>query len=468
MIKGKNMLSFFIGMVILVTAVFPITAYAEPPEVDFTISNPYKDVDWNTNEKINYKANLHCHTWASDGNYDVRDIIKMHYDLGYDALALTDHGIVDKSWTSDENYSKTISILLGYFKTWEFRKDKSLFPKMPNYLTEEEYIQYTTPDKDQNGRYMIHVPNGIEHNPTSFNNAHVNSWYADYGNGILGGTSDYETPISNVDALGGLSVINHPGEYSRARYEDNPEKAYNEDYDYYINKYADVLSRYDSCIGIDMNSKGDGRTRNDRKLWDILLQRLVPTGRNVFGIATSDAHKMSAVDTGWIVYCTNKGNTAETLRECLETGSFFAGARNIENVKELAFIEAQLGKKITGKDGTWSVKDSLNQPVVKSVAVDEAEDTITIDVDNALLVYWIADGKVIATGNTIDLDNHYYNDEIGSYVRAEIFGEGGILYSQAFTLDYNGAPSGEEVRFFDWNIIWRKIKEALIGVIKVD
>ena len=454
--KCKRIAAVIFGIVILATAMLPTMASAAA-EVDFTISNPYKNVNWNTNEKINYKANLHCHTWASDGKINVNDMIEMHYDLGYDALAITDHGTVNYSWTKD-SYVKTIAGLMGLVKRKEL--------KMPTYLTDERYEEITT-GVGRDGQGMIQVPYGIEHNPTSFNNAHVNSWYADYGHGVLGGTSDYETPISNVDALGGVSVINHPGEYSSARHEDDPEKAYNEDYDYYINKYADVLSRYDSCIGIDMNSKGDGRTRNDRKLWDILLQRLVPTGRNVFGIATSDAHKMSAVDTGWIVYCTNKGNTAETLRECLETGSFFAGARNIENVKELAFIEAQLGKKITGKDGTWSVKDSLNQPVVKSVAVDEAEDTITIDVDNALLVYWIADGKVIATGNTIDLDNHYYNDEIGSYVRAEIFGEGGILYSQAFTLDYNGAPAGEEVRFFDWNIIWRKIKEALIGVIKV-
>ena len=61
---------------------------------------------------------------------------------------------------------------------------------------------------------MLRVPYGIENNPTSFNNSHVNSWFVDYGNGVLGGTSDYETPIKNVEELGGLSVINHPGEYT--------------------------------------------------------------------------------------------------------------------------------------------------------------------------------------------------------------------------------------------------------------
>ena len=36
-----------------------------------------------------------------------------------------------------------------------------------------------------------------------------------------------------------------------------------------------AINKYDSCIGIDINSKGDGRTRYDRKLWDILLSKVV-------------------------------------------------------------------------------------------------------------------------------------------------------------------------------------------------
>ncbi len=452
----KRIAAVVFGIVILATAILPTMTYAAA-EVDFTISNPYKNVNWNTTEKINYKANLHCHTWASDGKLNVDETIETHYALGYDALAITDHGTVNYSWTSD-SYVKTIAALMGLVKRKEL--------KMPTYLTDERYEEITT-GVGRDGHGMIQVPYGNEQNPTSFNNAHVNTWFVDYGHGVLGGTSDYETPISNVDELGGLSVINHPGEYSSARDEDDPEKAYNDKYSYYINKYADVLKRYDSCIGIDMNSKGDGRTRNDRKLWDILIQKVAPTGRNVFGICTSDAHKKSAIDTGWIIYTTNDGNTVESFRECLETGSFFGGARNIENVKEVAILEAETGKKLADKNGQWHADQGIPQPQVKNIAIDEAEDTITIEADNALTVHWIADGEVIAVGNTIDLDDYYYQDKIGCYVRAEIFGDGGILYSQPFLLDYSGAPSAEDVRFFDWNSIWRAIKDAIIGVIKV-
>ena len=202
-------------------------------------------------------------------------------------------------------------------------------------LTEERYNEITT-GVDRNGRPMIEVPMGIEQNPTSLNSAHVNSWFADYGDGVVGGTSNYEEVISNVDIEGGLSVINHPGEYTKAKEEECQADAYNEDdiwYDYVINKFTNILTTYDSCIGIDINSKKDGRTKYDRKLWDILLSKVVPTGRNVFAIATTDAHQLDKVGCAWTDLCMPE-NTAENVQTCLENGSFFAVSRYIKNEEE--------------------------------------------------------------------------------------------------------------------------------------
>ena len=80
------------------------------------------------------------------------------------------------------------------------------------------------------------------------------------------------------------------------------------------------------------------------------------------------------------------------------------------------------------------------------VEFDENEDTIALTAENALIVHWIANGKVIQVGTTIDLDD--YSDKIGSYVRAEAYGEGGVMYTQAFTLEYDGAPAAAEREFF--------------------
>ena len=126
------------------------------------------------------------------------------------------------------------------------------------------YTEYDDNGNAENS--MLRVPFGNEQNPTSFNNAHVCSWFVNYGNDTIGGTSDYETPIKNVDKLGGLCVINHPGEYSGARNVANYDEAYNTDnvkFKYVVDKFANILEKYPACLGIDVNSKGDYRTRYD-------------------------------------------------------------------------------------------------------------------------------------------------------------------------------------------------------------
>ncbi|MBQ4571945.1 MAG: hypothetical protein IJA80_01550 [Clostridia bacterium] len=420
-------------------------------DVDYTINNPYGTVDFDSWGQ--YKADLHCHTTASDGDADMDEMIEEHYAQGYDALALTDHGIVSQNWTSvySRNYYKIVSLISN-------KKPLTVTP-----LTEERYQEITT-GVGRDGRPMIEIPMGIEQNPTSLNNAHVNSWYTEYGDGIVGGTSNYEEVIKNVDATGGLSVINHPGEYTSAKEEECTADAYDENdiwYSYVIKKFANILTTYDSCIGIDINSKQDGRTKYDRKLWDILLGKVVPTGRNVFAIATTDAHQLDKVGCAWTNLCMPENN-AENIRTCLQNGAFFAVSRYIKNADEMAQFSLETGID-WGTEFEQDIRDeSLPAPKVTDIVVDEANDTISLSVENALTVHWIADGKVIHVGNTIDLDE--YSDEIGSYVRAEAFGHGGVLYTQAFTLEYDNAPEANDSFFFDFGNILAEIKYYIIEI----
>jgi hypothetical protein len=303
---------------------------------------------------------------------------------------------------------------------------------------------------------MLRVPYANEQNPTSLNNAHVNTWFVDYGNGVVGGTSDYETPIKAVDELGGLSVINHPGEYTNARDEEYTADAYDESYSYYIDKFESLLLKYPSCIGIDMNSKGDSRTRFDRKLWDIMLMDLAPAGRNVLGIATSDAHRTTAAYTGYTMMIMPE-NTVENLYNCMDAGEFFAASKCLGNHEELQEIAtylinngdeaaAEIGIDIINRqaedyNAKYEAPLDVDAPAVNEIVVDDAEDSIKLDVDDALCIRWISNGKTVAYGDEIDLDD--YSSEVGSYIRAEIFGEGGIVYTQAMLLEYEGAPEHE-------------------------
>ena len=67
-------------------------------EKNYLIDSPYDEVNWNTWRA--YKTQLHCHTNASDGYLTVREVVQLSYDLGYDILAITDHGTLNRGWNN--------------------------------------------------------------------------------------------------------------------------------------------------------------------------------------------------------------------------------------------------------------------------------------------------------------------------------------------------------------------------------
>lgn len=478
---------------LMLTAALPMASFAAG-DVDYKIKNTYADVDFDTFGQ--YKADLHSHTTASDGEATLKEMTEAHYSYDFDIVAVSDHGTNDLGW-ANQNYNDCLHFFIKTFKSGRGQTIEGLDYEG----TTADGVKYTYTESDKGDYYtqysadgtaghtMMRVPYAIENNPTSLNNAHVNSWFVPYADGRLGGTSDYITPISNIDALGGLSVINHPGEYTNARDEVYTADAYDTDtfhYKYVVSKFAGLLTEYHTCLGIDVNSKGDSRTRFDRKLYDLLLQRVVPTGRNVYCLATSDAHSVGATYSGYTMMCMPE-NTVANLKSCMEKGEFFACSKNLGNYDEIKLIADALaadsdpakkafGDKLTETykkietelaDGDQHTKYNapfdVEAPTVTGVSVDEAEDTITITAEDALLVRWIADGKQIATGETIDLDD--YSEQIGSYVRAEIFGEGGIVYAQPFTLEYDGAPEAGDNSYVDFWLLASIVPDTIVRLL---
>ena len=478
-------------------------AFAADADVDYKINNPYANVNFDTFKA--YKADLHCHTTFSDGSNPLPDMVERHYELGFDILAITDHGTNFYGYIEQKNHylpaMKVISLVKNGFMDGTALKVSGTAKNGNAYNVDfsfygDEYYTQTMPDSSK-GQDMLAVPFGIENNPTSFNNAHVNSWFVEYGHGYLGGTSDYATPIKAVQELGGLSVINHPGEYTNARDEIYTADAYNKDnavYNYKINMFENLLLDNSTCIGIDINSKGDARTRFDRKLWDIMLKDIVPYGRNVLAIATSDAHNLGIVDSGYTMHYLSE-NTSANLKANMAQGGFFAGSKYVGNYDELAAVRDEaaaiqtpeakalfdildpLVKKIAeenarGEKGSrFEADKDIAAPLFTNVVVDDKEDTISLEAENAAVIHWIADGKVIHVGSEIDLDD--YSSQIGSYVRAEAYGEGGVMYTQAFTLEYNGAPKAAERKvFYDFGQIITKICDVpvrfLVSILPVN
>ena len=481
--KTKKALSIF--LVLALCFAFCLPAFAA---TTVTISNPYENIDWST---VNtYKAALHSHTNASDGDMTLLQSLERHAEAGFDIVAITDHGTVDRGWTSDN--STFIRTLLKIAKRSEgniaLLSESGTFPNGKSYscYTAQSGDEYLRVDGEKE---ILHIPFGIENNAVSVN-AHVNSWFVDHCNNCV---TTYEDAVRGVEKLGGVSVINHPGEYTKARYEIRSDKAYNENnftYRYYINKFSSLLEKYPTCLGIDINSKGDSRTRFDRILWDRLLERFSAKGDTVFAIASSDAHQLDKIDTGYTLLLMPRLDS-KSAKAALENGEFFAASHCLGNYEELCEIASALrrfygeselcaavektvsemkeriegiesGKyKATSSIGiTYSALDDdgrlavRTEPCITKIGVDRENGTLSVEAENAAIVRLISNGKLIDTKRADEavfyLDD--YAGALGDYVRAEVFGEGGMVYTQAFLLNENSKNKNESVAckgFFD-------------------
>lgn len=363
----------------------------ESAEKSFTITSPYAEVDWDTWN--GFKGNLHTHSTASDAATDFAEMIEEHYARDYDILAMTDHGIINHGWNLPPKRT-----------AFSFQS----IIKKPLYLTNERYEEMLA-GTDRGGRGMLDVTDCIEINNALITKAHVNGYFTNVGQGKKGRENDYERPVKNVEASGGISHINHPGDWIESFIDiKNAKKPEN------IKLFADIFKKYKTCLGMEVFNRKDLDTSGDRVLWDELLQAVIPYGRNVFGFGESDAHLISDIDAAFGTYMMKK-NTLEDLRRCMETGAFFAVSK---------YAKQELGDNFTAYG---------DYPKVTRIIVDDELDTISLAGVNYNKIEWIADGKIIAEGETIRLREH--SNEISCYVRAQLTGEGGVCLTQAFILD---------------------------------
>jgi len=420
----------------MISAMFALSASAA---AEFMIQNPYGGVDWYADRPR--RAQLHAHTTASDGKQTMAGALESYYAAGYDFVAVTDHGLVDRGWAKP-NYRP----VFGSF--WNlFNRGKNGKPIVIQGLTEER-LEEMAGGVGRDGRGMVRVPFGIEHNHPA-PKMHVNSWFVDWGNAIPGGGRDYATAVRNVNRRGGLAQINHPGD---TPYVDVPlAQVFEDEGNYYVQKVRRLLEKYPALIGIEIKEE------RDRKLWDILLTNLAPQGRNVFATATGDSHGEDSIDERW-VWALMPECTAENLRGSLEAGAFFSAARYASHPDILAAVK-QAGMDImTTDDGReyWEADGAKAGPMVTGIAVEDG--AVTIMAENHEVIQWVSGGRVIYAGETLSLPANKEN--LAAYVRAEIIGEGGILYAQPFLLSYEGMPAGNPVprRFVDYDAFFGSLR----------
>lgn len=378
--------------------------------VSYKITNPYESVTaYLGSESNHYKTNLHTHSTYSDADIDLAAMVKGFYNENFDILAVSDHGVIGTEW--DE--SPTLLPLYQY---------NHILLNDQSHLTTDEYtaiLNGTYKDAHTtrtNTRGMQSVTGAIEANYLVAQKNHVNGYFMNNNSveGFMGNEGDYETAVKMIDAAGGVSHINHPGDWLGSA--GDPDIARDSGN---VQFFANMMRKYDSCLGIEVYNAYDRPTRNDRVLWDELLKVVIPEGRNVWGFANSDAHNLFDIDTSFMDFVL-PSYSDENLRTAMENGTFFAVSRY------------SAGQKIGSGDA---------YPQVTGILVDDTADTITIIGKNCDTINWIADGEVIqtstgvdgVTSSTIKLRSH--SDDISCYVRAELCGEGGTTLTQAFVCD---------------------------------
>lgn len=388
---AKKIIAFALSAIMMFCIAVP--AFAEET-VEYTITNPYETVDWET--WGTYKAMLHAHTLYSDGEMAITDVVEEYYAQDYDILAITDHGVVNKGWDTVPEMLP----LIGYNQYI-----KNLQP-----MDAERYAEITS-GADRDGRGMLDVPLGIEMNGVVMRKNHVNGFFCGYGQGMWGIEEDYETPVAETEKAGGISFINHPGDFYAAHKDitraSDPEN---------LKIWADIFMKYKSCVGIEVHNERDTVAMYDRIIWDNLLMYTVPRGRVIWGFSNDDSHFLSTIGLTADMMLMPE-NTVENLRTAMENGTFFACS---------TISKVELGDDFRGT-GDYAK--------VTNIIVDEENDTIAVALtsNSDYIVEWIADGEVIATGDSINLRD--YSEEIGSYVRFQVKNEGGILLSQPFVCD---------------------------------
>lgn len=414
---------------------FAVVGFAA--DADYTIVSPYEDVVWEgENAWGAYKGTLHSHTTYSDADDTLPVMVKEYYNQDYDFLANSDHGITGVDW--DEEPDK--QLLYTY---------QPIIGNPFEHLTTEEYeaIQngtYPLYDGTARNKKMVPVLGANELNYISLTKNHVNGYFlpADKGNGFPGQENEigYEQAVRFIEENGGLSHINHPGDWLDSN--SNPDIVNDPES---VAFFGDLILKYDSCLGTEVFNERNGTTGYDRILWDNLLMYCLPYGKNVIGFSNTDAHRIGTVDSSFSVFMMEENNV-ENIKETMQSGAFFMITRRLR-ANDTIGPETEID----------TMNKGLPYPMFTSLTVDGHK--ITATAKDATEIRWIANGKIISKSAingavTLDLDSIEGAEDF-QYVRAEIYGEGGLCISQALVIDDGSEPLEfvEETSFIK-NILW--------------
>lgn len=218
------------------------------------------------NEKM-LKGGLHCHTTRSDGRGTPEEVIRLHYENGYDFLALTDHRYYNYT-----NFAPDVPITIipgmEYDNTFEHGKGFRCFHTVCIGPAKEDGNGY---DQDQR-----------------------------LDSGKAKNQEEYQPYLDEIHANGNMTIYCHP-EWSStpARYFEKLE-----------GNFAMEIWNSGCVIEDDMDT--------DAAYWDEILGQ----GKLIYGVATDDGHAMNHHCKGWVMV--RAENNINAILAALKDGKFYA------------------------------------------------------------------------------------------------------------------------------------------------
>lgn len=387
---------------------------------DYTIVSPYAEVVWGeTNE---YKGNLHTHSTISDSDETMIDTLTEMYNQGFDFVAMTEHGITGRAW----NEKPYMWLLYAY---------QEISGKPRTWLTDDEYYGMTSgtyPLRNGNARGygMTCITGGNELNGLTATKSHVNGFFLpeDSCNANVGFENGFEYAVQLADSVGGLSHLNHLGDWLASN--NNIDAVYDEEN---LDLFTNIFLKYDSCLGMEVFNETNNTTPYDRILWDNLLMKTIPYGRSIIGFSNNDTHRLGTIDSSFSVFLMEE-NTVDSIKSTMQSGSFFAVTRKMKQ------------NDVIGPAESFDYMDmKLPYPMFNELSV--SDHTVTVKARETNYIQWIANGKVIYKQDVtsanqsivLDLDQIEGSDDF-LYIRAELYGDGGLCASQALVIDDGTQP----------------------------
>ena len=348
--------------------------------------NAYENVDWDKTGR--YKANFHTHTSQSfDTRYSTSVVVDKYQKANYRILALTDHDANSYPWNMFSLYNPEAE------------------------------------DRNPAEMGMLAIPGN------ELSKDRRNSWSEKSGgefnhhNDLFTGRKGQEfmslrESYAYTQAIGGLQIINHPGQYWNIATSYTPGEKNSPEW------HAENFRLYNSLVGLEVYNQGNRRP-NDRILWDQILTINMPE-TPVWGYSCDDTHTEEQYFRNY-QFMLMPELTVDALKTAMRNGA-----------------------TVFSYEYTGSGEDKA--PHITSIDIDEVESKITVNSDDADNIEWVysthrtvksssssTQSTVVGLGKTFDFSNFQ-----GSYVRARLTNKFGETATQPFGFAVESGSTKED------------------------